>query len=354
MVTALSGSVQAPVLLGGTLAPRQLLTITGTFETSAGAFTSTGWSAGSNNTIGASALGEGHSGNYALKVTRSNATAGNAWAATTSSVTGFVSGQKYRMDAWVKKSAGATDPQVDIAIGVGGTFVSTSINATSTWTKISRIFTAASTGYTLYIRLGQTVAESGSAILVDDVSVIKYTAFEPLYASTSYVDLGQQGTISVDDLRDFVGTASTDVGVTMSATATISTAVQMVGETRVPVDQQASQMAVDALLAGSTGVDVRLSANALIFMPMPSATATAYARTATSGFSIVGILTPNPIGMVFDTNAINRIRSVPYIPPDPEPAAPGTPTVAQGVYVRALHGVIVDMTNPTITDGKPT
>jgi hypothetical protein len=49
----------------------------------------------------------------------------------------------------------------------------------------------------------------------------------------------------------------------------------------------------------------------------------------------------------------------PHVPPTPDPEDPPeaaidvTPPVAGGIILRALHGIVVDMDTPTITDGKP-
>lgn len=352
---ALDGEISQTVNLSATLAPRQLAS-NGTFETTAGAFTSTGWSNGTNSTIGASALGAGYNGsNYALRILRSNATLGNAWASVT--VSSLVSGQKYRVDCWVKKSAGVADPQVDIQVGTLAT--SATYTATDTWQKMSRVFTAAATSYVFYVRLGQTVAESGSAVLIDNFSVIKYTVFEPLYSRDllqADVSMGATG-MDVQDLRDFMGDATSDMAdVTMSATATIADSVFIEGSLDANVVLEVSQpVTVDAFLSGEIPADVAIGGTAIVVQEMPVASAAAnLVGTQSPAMDSYSQIELNPISMKIDVSATNRVRLPIRLPPDPEPATPGTPAVAQGVPVRALHGVIVDMPNPTIVNGKPT
>lgn len=173
----------------------------------------------------------------------------------------------------------------------------------------------------------------------------------PVAGSTD-VDLMTQGEIDLVFHAQVAG--DFDLGIALSgALAVEDVTPELAGSTSADVGLGGTASR-HAWLDGSISIPVTLVGGAFDEVPMPDATATITLVATPGTMGRMSIASFEPVEIAVQVHAFNRIRVGIGLPPLPEPAAPGQPAVAQGLVVRALHGVIVDMPNPVIVNGKPT
>lgn len=359
----------------GNLMPLQMCTNPG-FETN-----TTSWGFGTNCTIARSTV-QKRTGTASLLFTRSNATAGNAFASY--AWTGLTIGQRYTFEAWIRQSSGA----VTVDCSIGNVFYTNAVTTSTTWQKIYRTFVAAATSYTCYVR--QEAGAAGNAWYLDDVYLYRAPLYVSLRSPEDYGDLATStSALTITNLRTNLSAATLDsVDVQMGGELTVLPAVVLAGTGDAEMDMSGTLTVTETdWLDGSIDVDVVPTLEFILigyFLsnadPMDMDLDMEATRVANTFYplgiawdvslvparGILYLVIPNDTPITQDRTMamevlqvrsgasmrMQRIRKV-TLPPAPEPAVGGDPPAAGGVIVRALYGVVVDMDVPTITDGIP-
>jgi hypothetical protein len=145
---------------------------------------------------------------------------------------------------------------------------------------------------------------------------------------------------------------SMDVDVDAQATLYITTFLALSGDLDIDVDLYGDSFE-ESFRAGTMDVNVGLDGTIHFYVPAAQTLSTLTLGTLTGTVLGLTILPVRTTLVTTQTYLSGRVRAPLVLPPDPEPAAPGEIPVAEGVYIRALHGVLVDMATPVIEDGKP-
>lgn len=235
----------------------------------------------------------------------------------------------------------------------------------------------------------RSLESSVSLNVTTDPATITLTSMLTDIDGTADVDVTLSATASTVAVTGL--SATVDIPVGLSGEAGLSAAVSLAGEISADADLSGTLSKIKVPLAGSidaqvyllasttaevlvtisgtAGIPVLISGSLASVNNMPSTESVITLSTTSGTMTSRSILLLNPMTAEIVTQAMNRYRvplSLPADPapavlpvvdplnPDGEPVTEGTPAVAGGLLVRALHGVIVDMPTPTITDGKPT
>lgn len=198
-------------------------------------------------------------------------------------------------------------------------------------------------------------------------------ATEVLIAGDTSVVVSPSGTVSLITVESISGSSSANV--TLSGTATTKDMFPAIdGVVSVPVTMSGTLTNLHAALYGSVDIDLYLVASdsdvftliygdtsivttlqgdAIRAIPAPVTTSALTLSQVADPAEVETIIGVGVLTTTLETYVKGTVRSPLVIPAQPEPAVPGVIPAAGGILLRALHGVVVDMTTPTITDGKP-